>query len=355
MRYSLTLRCFGFMCLALVATANRLTVRADEAPDLFVIHKESRTAEDAKESQEEWARFRGEEVAMANSLGMSLVLIPPGEFSMGRSESDESLGRDFPKFIEYNLRLSDELSHRVRISKAFRISATEVTQKQWSTLMSTRPWTDEAITHDELELRPWIKAVDGDNYPANWIDAIDAEKFCNLLTLAERKSGAIKESEEYSLPTEAQWEYACQAGATTRYHFGDKPSELSDYAWLGAGYVETRTIESPQEVGLKRPNAWGLFDMHGNVTEWVADKYVRVYDTSQKVLVDPFYPPKRGRNYLKVFMKPLPADQGDRQVLRGGSWRGSAVGLRAAARESGFPLGAKRSYVGFRVVLKTSE
>ena len=127
------------------------------------------------------------------------------------------------------------------------------------------------------------------------------------------------------LPTEAQWEYACRAGTTTEYSFGDSEAALGDYAWFG-GNSESKT----HEVGQKKPNAWGLYDMHGNVWEWCADWY--------------------GAYAADDAVDPTGPSSGSSRVLRGGSWYCSATYCRSACRRSRVPSG-RRYYVGLRLVV----
>jgi formylglycine-generating enzyme required for sulfatase activity len=130
---------------------------------------------------------------------------------------------------------------------------------------------------------------------------------------------SAKTGKTYRLPTEAEWEYACRAGSKTAYSFGDDPSKLDEYAW----YVEN--TEKPQPVGKKKPNAWGLYDMHGNVSEWCLDHYVAdLYRTLAKE------PPSRGPVVL-------PSAKEYPYVARGGSWDDDADRLRSAARLASNP------------------
>jgi formylglycine-generating enzyme required for sulfatase activity len=125
---------------------------------------------------------------------------------------------------------------------------------------------------------------------------------------------SAKTGKVYRLPTEAEWEYACRAGTTTAYFFGDDPARLEEYAW----YVEN--AEKPQTVGKKKPNPWGLYDMHGNVSEWCLDHYAA--DTYSKLKqAEPVKQP--------VF---LPTAMEYPYVARGGSWDDDADRLRSAAR-----------------------
>ena len=171
---------------------------------------------------------------------------------------------------------------------------------------------------------PWDVAKnvkEGDDYPASYVNWPDAVEFCRKLS--------EKEGLEYRLPTEAEWEYACRAGTTTAYSFGDDASELGEYAWYkenawGAGQ------KHPHTVGQKKPNPWGLYDMHGNVWEWCSDWRG---DYSSESVTDPAGP-----------------SSGSSRVIRGGGWGSVAEDCRSSRRFKGFP--SSRIYgsgFGFRV------
>ena len=175
-----------------------------------------------------------------------------------------------------------------------------------------------------------------DNFPAICMTQLAAVKFCEWLSAM---TGHF-----YRLPTEAEWEYACRAGTETAYHFGEDPSLLDEYAW----YAENSN-DKYQEVGTKKPNAWGLHDMHGNVAEWTLDQYVPTEYSSRKDGVkDPWVEGD------KVYPK----------AVRGGSWMDSPSRLRSAARRPSTKQWKKRDpqipkskwwhtdapFVGFRVV-----
>ena len=166
------------------------------------------------------------------------------------------------------------------------------------------------------------------NFPASGITWDEAIEFCQKLTATEHKNGKLPAGESYRLPTDAEWEYACRAGTTTAFSFGDDESKLSEYAWFNGN---TGIEKYAHKVGLKKPNPWGLHDMHGNVFEWCSDWYGEA---------------------LSGGIDPVGPGGGSHRVLRGGSW-GSAPGHgRSAYRSSGVP--SNRSNRGFRVARSQS-
>jgi len=223
-----------------------------------------------------------------NSLGMKFVLMPAGTFMMG-SPSDED-GRD-----------DDERRHRVTISQPFYMQTTEVTQGQWRAVMGNDPSHFNSC---------------GDNCPVEQVSWDDVQAFIRRLN---NREGAGR----YRLPTEAQWEYACRAGSTTRFCFGDDESRLGDYAWY-----DRNSGRRTHSVAQKKPNAWGLYDMHGNVWEWCADWY-DAYPSGH--VTDPTGP-----------------SSGSDRVYRGGSWLGYARLCRSAIRVNYTP-GDRNDFLGFRL------
>ncbi len=239
---------------------------------------------------------------VTNSIGMVLVHIPAGEFLMGTPENDPS-------------KAWDEIPHRVRISRSFFMGKYEVTQSQYQKVMGKNPSYCARLPNPE-------------QHPVEQVSWDDAVAFCRALTeLPEEKAAG----RSYRLPTEAEWEYACRAGTTTAYHFGNDSNDLSKYALFGG---HKAGVWATQKVGIKLPNAWGLHDMHGNVWEWCADEY-GPYRVETEV-VDPQGP-----------------DKGVGKVARGGSWDYGAVKCRSAQRFGGEVL--TRSFTnfafGFRVVM----
>ncbi len=163
---------------------------------------------------------------LGGGVKMEMVLIPAGEFKMGSPDSDkDALTLEKPQ-------------HRVRITKPFYLGKFLVTQEQWEAVMGNNP-----------------SQFKGPKNPVEMVSWEDCQKFLGKLN-AKSSSGTGK----FQLPSEAQWEYACRAGSKTRYCFGDDETPLGDYAWYGKNSGNTT-----HPVGEKKPNAWGLYDMYGNV------------------------------------------------------------------------------------------
>ncbi|MFO0011431.1 MAG: formylglycine-generating enzyme family protein [Planctomycetota bacterium] len=240
---------------------------------------------------------------ITNSIGMKLVLIPKGTFQMGSPRGEER-------------RENKEQQHQVTISNDYYLGVTEVTQGQYEKVMGTNP---------SYFQKRFIRESDSSMYPVERVLWEDAVEFCKKLSdlPEEKKAGRV-----YRLPTEAEWEYACRAGSTTAFHFGESPEQLGDYAWYfdNSGYCT-------HPVALKKPNAWGLYDMHGNVWEWCSDWY----DEYPKGTVSDPTGPKEGSS----------------RVNRGGSWFYEAANCRSAFRLRGNPS-FRSDYNGFRLALSPS-
>jgi len=196
----------------------------------------------------------------------------------------------------------------VTLTHGYYMQATEVTQGQWERVMGTRPWLGKKYVRENA------------NNPAVYVSWEDARKFIKRLN---QKEGTRK----YRLPTEAEWEYACRAGSTMRFCFGGSDSQLGNYAWY---YKNARDVgdKYAHAVGTKRSNAWGLYDMHGNVWEWCQDWYGD-------------YPPGSVTN-------PTGPTSGSNRVLRGGSWNNSAGYCRSANR-FWYEPGPRNNHLGFRL------
>ena len=146
----------------------------------------------------------------------------------------------------------------VTLTRGFWLGGNEVTQAQWRTLMQTTPWHGNKYVKE------------GDAYPATYVSWSDAMKFCELLSQNEWESGRLQSGWQYALPTEAEWEYACRAGTTTAFSFGDDAAQLGDYTWFQPNTTAAGE-KYAHEVGKKKPNPWGFADMLGNVWEWCRD------------------------------------------------------------------------------------
>ena len=282
---------------------------AGPSPRQQVTSKEQAAAEqpaslEQKISPEQQAAAEklGLPATITNSIGMKLVLIPAGEFMMGSSESPEELTRMYAKWKAKPKWFSgDQSQHRVRITKSFYMGMYEVTQKEYKAVVGGNPSTFTGS----------VRPVEG----VSWEDAVE---YCRKLS--------ARENVTYRLPTEAEWEYACRADSTTQYSFDDSAAGLGRHAWLGDNSSSTT-----HPVGQKRPNAWGLYDMHGNVWELCADWYDEGHFKSG--LVD----------------DPTGPATGSFRVFRGGGWRDSAADCRTAVRLRILPVGFD-SCLGFRIV-----
>ncbi|HIG31464.1 MAG TPA: formylglycine-generating enzyme family protein, partial [Verrucomicrobiales bacterium] len=243
-------------------------------------------------------------------LGLEMVRIAAGTFVMGPPADEQGIDR-----------FEGPLT-KVTISKQFWLSKYEVTQGQYEELMGSNP-----SSFVEAGLNAPVESV-------NWTDAVD---FCRRLGDRERAAGRLPAGYDYWLPTEAQWEYACRAGTTTRFSFGDDPenSELVEYAWYGDG-SDTGGGSLTHPVGEKLPNPWGLYDMHGNVSEWCSTSWWFWYPGG--VQIDPLNP--SSNNHQKI--------------LRGGSILNGADRCRSASRGAVLRQ-TKRKGFGFRLALVPAD
>jgi formylglycine-generating enzyme required for sulfatase activity len=258
---------------------------------------------------------------LVNSIGMELVPIPPGKFLMG--SPDEEPGRQ----------VDEGPQHEVIITRPFYMAVHDVTVGQFKAFVKDKGYQTEAEKGDGafriIPGRPEEKDPQAnwqnpgfeqaDDHPVVCVSWNDAGAFCDWLS--------AKEGKKYALPTEAQWEYCCRAGSQTRFHFGNDDRELAQYAWYG-GHSENRT----HPVGGKKPNAWGLFDMNGNVWQWTFDTYAADYYGKSPKL-DP----------------PGPSTAGNR-VFRGGAWNDELSFCRAARRYSAAPS-IRTTHLGIRIIL----
>ncbi len=248
-------------------------------------------------------------VELSNTIGMRLALLPPGNLLMGAADNEKEAAP-----VEQPQRC-------VTISKAFLCSVFEVTHFEYEHIMGlfSKKIADPT--------RP--------AYPVTWFDAI---RFCNLLSKHEKIEPYYDVNDDiiarngpgYRLPTEAEWEYACRAGTTTRYFFGDTRKRLKEYAVYQHGWLPFYWRTKPEACGTKRSNPWGLYDMLGNVCEWCYDWFAPFERIEESCLIDPIGPTK-----------------GYARVVRGGSYLLQAAENRSAFRFLGYPADVCH---GFRVV-----
>ena len=226
---------------------------------------------------------------ITNSIGMKLAYIPAGDFNMGSPPKEKG-------------RQDDELLHKVEITRPFRIGTTEVTQAQWRTVMGSNP-----------------SNFTGDDLPVEKVSWKNAVAFCKKLSETEGKT--------YRLPTEAEWEYACRAGVSGPFA---GTGQIDDMAWY-----DENSQEQSHTVATKTPNAWGLFDMHGNVSEWCSDYYNSDYPEAN-------------------ITNPIGPLEGKYRVIRGGSWGYFEPSCRCAARSSA-PPSYQLKQTGLRIVMEVEK
>jgi len=255
---------------------------------------------------------------LTNSLGLTLVRIEPGEFLMGTTKDQvDQLIRLFPDSKRDSFD-DEQPQHPVKISQPFFLGIHQVTQRQYQAVMGNNPSNFKGS--DEL--------------PAENVTWFEAVQFCNKLSERENQTPfyringdevTIVGGNGYRLPTEAEWEYSCRAQSTTLYPFGDDASQLDEHAWHA-----NNSGKLTHAIGQKRPNAWGLYDMLGNVWEWCADWYdPRYYASSSPA-------------------DPLSAGVTARRVIRGGSWSDDPRFCRSSIRNEFGPVNRSRN-LGFRV------
>ena len=243
--------------------------------------------------------------AITNSVGMQFVLIPaPAEpFTMGsRLGTDELIVRFGGTEVFYKV---EKPFHPVKIGRAFYLLTTPVTQGQWQRVMGENPSSFKDC---------------GEDCPVEMVSWDDAQRFIARLNQME---GAAS----YRLPSEAEWEYAGRAGNDTEFFFGNDAGRLGEFAWYSAN-----SNNKTHPVGRKKSNAWGLYDMPGNVWEWVEDDWHATYDGA----------PADGSAWIDK-------KRGSARVVRGGGWGVTARYCRLAARYYGNPA-ARTGHTGFRLV-----
>lgn len=238
-------------------------------------------------------------ISLSDRVNPEMIWVVPGIFMMGTPNQDKD---------------SVEIQHQVTLTRGFWLGKYEVTQAQYQTVMGINP------SHFK-----------GDNLPVENVSWNDATNFCAKLTEIEKAAGRLPEGYEYTLPTEAQWEYACRAGTSTELNSGKNLTDWTECPNVDElGWYGCNSNKQTHPVGQKKPNAWGFYDMSGNVWEWCLDWYEKY---SPEAVTDPAGPAN-----------------GAYRVLRGGGWYNNACICRSAYRYNRNPS-RYYSNIGFRVVL----
>ncbi len=294
---------------------------------LPVVLVEGLAVEDGKKERPRDEKVVPAGKAVVSSIGMKLVPIPKGTFTMGapKAEIDEFFrrwGRVYPNG-----------QHVVELSRGFHLGEKEVTQEEYEKVMGKNPsWFSAAFGGKDK-----VAGMDTSQFPVEMVSWEEAMEFCSKLTELDRNAGTIGRAKKYRLPTEAEWEYACRGGAPSYqiFHYGNSLSSTqanidgnSPYGVAAKGPWLQRTCK----VGSYKPNAWGLYDMHGNLWEWCLDWYSEDY-YKKSPRVDPAGP-----------------SSGTQRVLRGGTWSSPGESCRSADRFL-CPPGVADQYRGFRVAL----
>jgi uncharacterized protein (TIGR02996 family) len=242
---------------------------------------------------------------VVNSIGMRFVLVPAGSFRMGSPEGEDGT--------------PDEVQHEVQLTGAFWVGAFPVTQAQFRAVTGRSP---SAFGPRGAE-KDRVAGLDTGSFPVDSVSWTRATNFCRKLAAREEERAAGR---SYRLPTDAEWEYACRAGTTTAFCTGKKLT--TDRANIAAALDGGR----PCPVGSYPPNAWALYDLHGQVWEWCADWYA-----------------DRGEYYALAATDPRGPARGTQRILRGGTYNDDPRWCRAAYRNADGPTNYTAEY-GFRVV-----
>jgi formylglycine-generating enzyme required for sulfatase activity len=332
-----TRKCWwGLLVTAAVAWGFSARLSADEGRASLTNRDTERSSSDA-DSNRRFARPQAGQESDDNGLRMKFVWCLPGQFVMGpvrfvdgKLVNEGAVAEDMQKrpLLQERKRANADQSPvgdehdqqsetKVFLFRGYWLGKYEVTQGEWKQVMGTEPWKGQK----------YVKQ--GDDFPATYVSWDDATAFCQKLTEQERKAGRLSSDGEYALPTEAQWERACRARSETRYSFGNDESKLGEYAWYG---LDTRQENEwcPRRVGQKKPNGWGLCDMHGNVWEWCRDSYIEKLPGGRDPEV------AKGSGSRKE------------RVIRGGSFASVASDCRSSSR-LGFGPSLPYRGIGFRL------
>ncbi|WP_197440054.1 protein kinase domain-containing protein [Calycomorphotria hydatis] len=312
-------------------------------------------AAQAKAHQQAWANHLDIPVEYENSIGMKLRLIPPGTFMMGSTPEEINAAIEaYQLFHDAGGRAIDRIRsesplHKVRLTKPFYIGVTEVTQSQYEKIMKSNP-SSFSVNGSH---RKMVTGLDTQRFPVESVDWKDAAKFCEILSKMEgvktyysfeAKTVSLGNGDGYRLPTEAEWEFACRSGTTTRFHSGDTEKDLLTVGWFKSdGTNNNRT----HQVGELEANAFGLFDMHGNVWEWTQDSCFWEWMQSRGKLFPSFYE-QFSENAATDPYSPFHEDE--ETIFRGGAWYVRDFECRSSLRYAQ-RLWQSSGSIGFRVVL----
>ncbi|MGE3408173.1 MAG: SUMF1/EgtB/PvdO family nonheme iron enzyme [Pirellulales bacterium] len=299
------------------------------------------TREQAQRYQEEWAAYLQVPVEWENSIGMKFRLIPPGEFLMGLSEADvASVVANKRNENEWEAQYPGAMPrHRVRVSQPYYLGTFEVAQGQFNQVAGVNPSFYSAAGEGKQQ----VAKEDTSTFPVDSVSFIKAAEFCGKLSQLEGRERAyftggatvtVLSGGGYRIPTEAEWEFACRAGTTSGWSAAELESQLPKAAWFAAN-----SAGQTHPAGQLQANPFGLYDMHGNVSEWCQDVY-------------------NGRTYLNrqsgITTDPVGPDVGNQRVLRGGSWY-SHSGLSLAAFRLVRDSTIHHPDCGFRVAISAQE
>ncbi len=299
-------------------------------------------AQQGKQHQELWAEYLGVPVEYTNSIGMKFRLIPPGEFMMGsRPDEIDALLEIAGEDEVWRQRIESESpQHKVILTRPVYLGFTEVTQAQYQQVMGTSPSHFSKLG----EGKDAVVDVDTSQHPVESVRWVDAAEFCTKLSQREERKPWYSRSGDtiepldgtgYRLPTEAEWEFACCAGATMRFWNGEEESDVMKVAW-SAKNSSSRSHKVAELPG----NGFGLFDVHGNVWEWVQDGWdARFYANDLNVAVI---------NPSNSF------SANSLRIIRGGSWGDESIYLRSANRVFAEPI-HRDKIIGFRVLLMIDD
>ena len=296
-------------------------------------------AAQAKQHQEEWAAYLKLPVEYTNSIGMKFVLIPPGEFMMGSTaeEIEAALKNVGEHKHSQECIQSEAPQHNVILTQAIYMGINEVTQADYEKVMETNPSYFAAMGPGKEA----VTDMDTTKHPVEMVSWNDVADFCAKLSQKEElkpfyfRAGAMitpLDGTDYRLPTEAEWEFACRAGTTTKYWIGDKDEDL-----VRAGWFEENSGSRTHAVGELKANPLGLSDIHGNVWEWVDDEWEPTYygQFAKNPAINPDN--SSSANYLRV--------------ARGGRWHDNASFCRSSDRKPLLQSVTRYDHLGFRVAL----